>query len=765
MKEMDFSTHNKDCELFLTAQGIGFLMVTANGFVSRKWQGLTIEDFSILAGLTWEFSHQLHHTSPLQPHNWLFTQRKTCCITRHWRADCGCQLTETWDWTHPQNGLVISMNRSDARNCNSSHNETCSIRLRPLWTMEYAGIHTCGANSAKTSIKLDSKNKITAQVPGTSGLVEFFGHTEDTADVGGWYQIEQPQQDWLPTSKDAARGEHHEREVFTSHEFRTVVRHSSNVSMVLKYSSAGGVSTNTIPCDHSTFQPVPIECENKSLEATYINSMESLNQLIQTRPDATIGLQAGLPWFTQFWTRDLCHSFRAAFLWSNRTQDAEELITQLWKRSKGKVIPNFTTTHSTAENSIDALPLLLLSTADLVDRIGLTEKISNILNEVKERIYEGAQIFNSKKLIEHRDADTWMDAQRWTQSGRLIACSPRANRAFEIQAFWLAAIARWSEILRLTDTEAPQEVLQSALRQGITLVREKYFEKQTNRWADTLRRDDTPDFAVRPNVLLGLQALDRAELIEQLLDSQELRTYLESLIELNLITPYGVRTLSPETSVRHHLPINSIFQSESAYIHENKIHFHPYHEFGSRHGLEHPDWAYHNGTIWPWLSHPACQLFMLSGLTEHAQPLVRTLIHHSTEGAQGGALPELLDGLTSHSSWSWAKGAPHQAWSASAFIHITLENILGLRIKSLGNELHLNSAHWNQFSHLKTQIQTKSGDVNLVKDRNAILISFQPRDDKSELILSHADSRNPKSKHRIKLSSSHTQSTLNLMYK
>lgn len=763
MKDMVFVTSDRDCELFLTAQGVGFLMATADGFISRKWHGLTIEDFSILATIEWEFSHQ-DHTICLLPHNWKSTHRDTNSITRQWKADCGCHLTERWDWNQPETGLIISIQRTNQHACNHPDNDRSSFKIRPLWTMEHAGTHTCGTDSVKSAVKLLSPHTVSVKVPDVTGTIQLSLHAEKSTDVGAWYHLEHPKQEWLPTRKDAARGEHHEREYFTTHELRSPLNKCDQVTVYVTYDRPIN-SKNGQPIEPRPFQPAFLETDKAELEATYTNCINSLNQLIQVRPDDTLGLQAGLPWFTQFWTRDLCHSFRAAFLWSNRTQEAEKLVSQLWLRSQGKVIPNFTTTHSTAENSIDALPLLLLSTADLVDRIGLSQNIKKVIPDITTRVVEAASIFLSKRLIEHRDADTWMDAQRWTQSGQLIACSPRANRAFEIQAFWLSAIGRWSEIMERTHLEHPHQMLRDALSQGFALVRERYFEKNSNRWADTLKPNDSPDFAIRPNVLLGFQALDRSGLLDQLLDASELSSYLHTLIESNLITSYGVRTLSPETSVRHHIPINTIFKDESAYIHENRIHFHPYHEFGSRHGLEHPDWAYHNGTIWPWLSHSACQLFLRAGLTDYAFPLIETLIHHSTRGSQGGALPELLDGLSSHSSWSWPKGAPHQAWSASAFIHMILENLLGLRIKNLGMELHLNSTYWPYFNNLKTEVLTESGVVLIEKVRSSLNVLLHPATERSELVLVHVDDKSRDRSERITLRPSHNHATINLLHK
>ena len=128
-------------------------------------------------------------------------------------------------------------------------------------------------------------------------------------------------------------------------------------------------------------------------------------------------------------------------------------------------------------------------------------------------------------------------------------------------------------------------------------------------------------------------------------------------------------------------------------------------------------------------------------------------------------MPELLDGLSSHSQWSWPKGAPHQAWSSSAFIHMILENILGLRIKALGRQIQVNTTHWDYFKSIRTTLLTESGSVNIEKDRNTLNVTFVPCNDKSEIVLVHKNDRNPESSERINMHQNHTQAKLNLMHK
>ncbi len=736
MKEMHFETTNPDCELFLSSEGVGFLMLSASSDSLRKWQGLTVADVSICAGVRWafEFKGQRH---TLLPGHWRYTERDTSTITRHFETNFGLWFVERWDWGQPDEGLKVTLSTGEDHEVKSAIDDM-SISVTPLWTLSPAGYPSCGGIDATLSLHPASPGEIQIQAQLLDIPVKIKCQKVSLDDsplkAGEWQILPDAQPERIPTPKDACRGEQFEREVLLTHECTLGLKMGEKAQLVFSFENSSEEHKRNIV---RVSDQVSLDCESESLKTAFTNCAESLNQLIRSRADGRLGLQAGLPWFTQFWTRDMCHSFRAAFLWSGRFADGQALITDLWMQTKGRSIPNYTTTQTTTNNSIDALPLLLLTTADLVDHTGWTALMETSLPEIEHRLLEAARVFASNDLIRHGPADTWMDAQKHTSLGVQIACSPRADRAFEIQAFWISALHRWSELLGKKGNIQLNATLANAAARGLSTLRRLYLGTDGKSWADTLRPDNTPDFSLRPNILLGLSALHRADCLLKLMSHSELQKCLENLIEMNVIMPYGVRTLSPETSVRHSLPINELFDDESAYIHENKIHFHPYHEFGSRHGLEHPDWAYHNGTIWPWLSNSACELLLIAGLNEPAEQLRNTLVFHANQGLQGGALPELLDGLSSHSPWSWPKGAPHQAWSEAAFIHMVVEEWMGIRIVNIGKTLQLDSSKWKGFPDFSFEFTVQNGKIQINKYGQTSRIQFTAKESGALLEVVH----------------------------
>lgn len=730
MTDMQFQTENPLSEIFMASENHGFLMLAASGIPNRKWQGLTVGDLNLFADLPWTLAHsddaRFSHSN--NGRAWLQASRTANTINRDWQLSCGCKVEERWSWANTNSRLTVTIKLKDQACC-SANVKRSEIRLTPLWTLCPAGHSSAGGGHAQLLHDPRNPNRLIVGSTLSSHDVEIEATSGTGARPLQWEAVASPGRMDLLTGADATRGENHTRAVLTTHAVRADVELNRDfrlsIDFVPKLKSKEnvdreiGINPHTAP-----FAELQAQFKDGQWQPAFANCQHSLNQLIRRRADGTLGLQAGLPWFTQFWTRDLCHSFRAAFLWSGRFQDGDELLTALW-RSSDQDIPNYTTATSTTNNSADALPLLLLTTADLIDAIGISSGLMDQFPKIIDRLNSAGKTFLAGGLISHGPADTWMDAQKVSPDGKRIACSPRGDRAFEIQAFWLASLTRWLEILKQSVASYSSEHLTAALEAGFATLRNKYFCNEKRLWADHLRPDGFQDLALRPNLMLGLHALQRAKVLHKIMNEMELKKLLDDMISADLVVPYGVRTLSPDTHVKHPLPVNEIFGEESAYIHENKIHFHPYHEFGTRQGLEHPDWAYHNGTIWPWLSQ--CAIHLLRRTNNHlelSEQLTETLVWHSVHGTQGGAIAELLDGLSSHSRWSWPKGAPHQAWSEAALIQAILEDWLGLQPTGFGYSLRVDTCRWNHIGDFCVTFEMKIGRFQLNKSKKNVTFNI-----------------------------------------
>jgi glycogen debranching enzyme len=115
------------------------------------------------------------------------------------------------------------------------------------------------------------------------------------------------------------------------------------------------------------------------------------------------------------------------------------------------------------------------------------------------------------------------------------------------------------------------------------------------------------------------------------------------VVERDLLTPYGLRTLAPgATGYRSRYEGNPVSR----------------------------DSAYHQGTVWPWLLGPYITAY-LNALGRSPATLTRarsllTALEGHLDGACLGQMSEVLDADTPHHPG----GAPAQAWSVAEILRV-----------------------------------------------------------------------------------------------
>jgi glycogen debranching enzyme len=121
-----------------------------------------------------------------------------------------------------------------------------------------------------------------------------------------------------------------------------------------------------------------------------------------------------------------------------------------------------------------------------------------------------------------------------------------------------------------------------------------------------------------------------------------------ALVERELLTPFGLRTLSP----RDHRYVG---------------------HYGGDPRVR--DGAYHQGTVWPWLIGPYVSAYLkVHGRTvmarQRARSLVEPLLRHlSSEGV--GQLAEIFDGDPPHPP----AGCVAQAWSVAELVRVLVREL------------------------------------------------------------------------------------------
>jgi predicted glycogen debranching enzyme len=218
---------------------------------------------------------------------------------------------------------------------------------------------------------------------------------------------------------------------------------------------------------------------------------------------------------------------------------------------------------------------------------------------------------------------TWMDAKVGDQ-----VVTPRYGKPVEIQALWYNAVCFMQELAESSrDHDAAQRYGAMAFR-----AKQSFDAAFWNPTADCLYdvvTEDEADGSIRPNQIIA------ASLSTPIVTGDRAARVVER-VERELLTPYGLRTLSPSD---------------------------PRYRPNCEGSPESRDSAYHQGTVWPWLIGPFIRAYLRvqegsPEAHEQASRWLKPLADHLLD-AGVGQISEIFDGDPPHH----ARGCIAQAWS------------------------------------------------------------------------------------------------------
>lgn len=357
---------------------------------------------------------------------------------------------------------------------------------------------------------------------------------------------------------------------------------------------------------------------------------------------------AGYPWFTD-WGRDTFIALRGLCLATGRLEDARGiLLTWAGAISEG-MLPNRFPDHGEQPefNSVDASLWFVVAIHDYLaaaarDNLRVASAEREYLQRAIETILEGFSSGTRHRI--HVDADgllssgepgvqlTWMDAK----VGDWVV-TPRIGKPVEIQALWLNAL--W-----IASQFSPR--WQGVLERGRAAFTERFWNAARGALYDVVDVDHQygrVDPSLRPNQIFAIGGLPLA-----LIEGEKARLILES-VEDHLLTPLGLRSLSPEDPA-----------------------YRPRYEGG----VWERDGSYHQGTVWPWLIGPFVEAWVrIHGATTEAkrearERFIAPLLDH-LDDAGLGHISEITDAEAPHAP----RGCPWQAWSVGELLRLT-ESVL-----------------------------------------------------------------------------------------
>lgn len=357
-------------------------------------------------------------------------------------------------------------------------------------------------------------------------------------------------------------------------------------------------------------------------------------------PDRRTTIIAGYPWFDD-WGRDTLISLPGLTFCSGNPEAGIAILKSMAPHEREGIIPNFFAANPdhNAYNAVDASLWYFWAVQQMLewtnDRETVRVHFWPVMQRILARFMAGTvnNIFMEKDGLLHAGSQatqlTWMDAQAY---GRPV--TPRHGCAVEINALWYNALCLADQLAHSFGETPPWPGdLTARLKTAFT---QRFWMESENCLADAFA-NGVLDTAVRPNQILA------ASLPFSPLDGHQ-RIGVVERVRKDLLTPYGLRTLSPR---------------DPAYR-------------GRYEGdQEQRDSAYHQGTVWPWLLGHFGEAYLrvtldrrqaVSFLLKELQPL----LDYSLKGPGLLNVPEIFDGDPPHRP----NGCPAQAWSTAELIRL-----------------------------------------------------------------------------------------------
>lgn len=367
------------------------------------------------------------------------------------------------------------------------------------------------------------------------------------------------------------------------------------------------------------------------------------------------GIFAGLPWFNDYWGRDIFITLPGSHLVNGHWDEAAEILTGFARfqdtdpasETYGR-IPNRVTLTDVAYNTADGTPWFVIQAGALLDRYDHPETAATLWPAVRLATDAALRHTDADGLLRHGDQETWMDAS----AGPGQEWSPRGDRAVEIQGLWYEQL-RVAERLARSQGDADREArYRAAAARVADAAPRRFFDAERGLLIDHLDAEGERDAQVRPNQFFALRALD----FERSHFGGRSEAEVTRAAAEQLVYPWGVASLTP-----------------------GDPNFHPYHEAPQFYVK---DAAYHNGTIWTWNAGAVVSLMAEQGAAEKAYEQVETLTRLTLDRGAIGAIAENSDAIPHESPGDLASeprltGTVSQAWSLAEYLRVVYEDFAG----------------------------------------------------------------------------------------
>lgn len=382
-------------------------------------------------------------------------------------------------------------------------------------------------------------------------------------------------------------------------------------------------------------------------ETFAVELTNAADQFLALRGDGWTVL-AGYPWFSD-WGRDTMIALPGLTLYSGRADVARSVLKNFSRFIDRGMLPNRFPDEGEAPdfNTVDAtlwyfeaVRRYAEATADIEFVRELYPLLADIIDWHIRGTRYGIKVLENGLLTAGEPGVqlTWMDAK----VGDWVV-TPRTGQAVEIQALWFNALRTmedWAQQLGHVDDAHAYRKISSVLHWTFNHL---FWNEAADCLYDVVNGDRS-DPSIRPNQIFAVS-------MHHPLVTGDHAKGVVAVVERELLTPYGLRTLSP-----HDPNYRRRYEGD----------------------MRSRDSAYHQGTVWPWLLGPFfCAYVRVNGRDERVlQRLLNwlePLKKHITE-AGVGQISEVFDGDPPHRPG----GCFAQAWSVAEVLRTLCEDVFAI---------------------------------------------------------------------------------------
>ena len=561
---------------------------------------------------------------------------------KEFRKDTGVHFIYQLDQLTVEKSIYLSYDQDQVIINYDFSGQADSVRFKLMPLVALRDFHAMQSSSSSLTVD-ETDNVVTVHSLDPNGPAVHLYCSTGTFERGSdwWYAIHY--------RRESQRGQDYYEDVWASGAFQCEITAPGRITLVAQ-ATAALERPGPMDIDSDEFiqelrlrqdrliSTAQAEDETEKILVKAADQFIVRRQMTESTHSASI--LAGYHWFAD-WGRDTFIALDGLLLCTRRFDEAREVLKTFATHLDQGMIPNcFDDYGGTAHyNSVDASLWFVnaayqyLLACDDVDTY--REILYPTICRIIDAYHEGTRFdihAEDDGLLNAGNSTTqltWMDARC---NG--VSFTPRFGKAVEINALWINALRIAAETAsQKTDREKFNAIADKAAESFVKL----FWNEKNQCLNDCVFPDGTPDPAIRPNqifaVSLPFTVLDRKK-----------QSAVVSVVSEQLLTPYGLRSLSPLDSRYRPIYQGDQFQRDS---------------------------AYHQGTVWGWLIGPFAQAYLkVNSFNPHARlqvkEIIAPLLDHLENQACLGSVSEIFDGNYPHSP----KGCIAQAWSVAELLRI-----------------------------------------------------------------------------------------------